>query len=135
MGTNYYYVPKAPCGTCQREFERRHIGKSSAGWVFALHVYPDESIHDLDQWLGLFNEPNSAIYDEYNQRLTPVQMLNVIMNRYRLGDKEHRTIEFMRENYAIEGPNGLLRANPAVRGDDVIGPGLGNWDRRVGEFS
>ena len=49
MGTNYYLSSK-PCSCCGRKDSQRHIGKSSAGWVFALHVYPDQAKGEL-AWL------------------------------------------------------------------------------------
>lgn len=38
MGTNYYLHSQDPCEHCGRSYPELHIGKSSAGWVFALHV-------------------------------------------------------------------------------------------------
>ena len=67
MGTNFYWLaePSPECPTCHQrpvETERRHIGKSSAGWCFSLHVYLDgEGPADLDQWRERFARVGSAI--------------------------------------------------------------------------
>lgn len=49
MGTNYY-LQKNVCGCCGRPEKQIHIGKSSAGWAFALRVYPHDGIKDYDDW-------------------------------------------------------------------------------------
>lgn len=65
MGTNYYLQEKPPCDKCGREFERLHIGQSSAGWCFALHVIPELGINNLADWKKRWEEHPSVIRDEY----------------------------------------------------------------------
>jgi len=52
MGTNYYLVKneRPPCPCCERTYvqERLHIGKSSGGWCFALHVIPEMGMLLID---------------------------------------------------------------------------------------
>jgi len=38
LGTNYYWQESEPCAACGRGYEQVHVGKSSAGWCFSLHV-------------------------------------------------------------------------------------------------
>lgn len=67
MGTNYYWHHDI-CGSCGRSDDPIHIGKSSAGWCFALHVDEDIGIKSLDDWMsrwGEMNHTNSEIRDEY----------------------------------------------------------------------
>ena len=84
MGTNYYWEPSDPCPTCGHPPQKRHIGKRSSGWVFALRVYPDEGIHDLEDWLprllGDRDEPDkqSHIVDEYGRRVEPQELVEII---------------------------------------------------------
>jgi hypothetical protein len=78
--------------------KRGVFGKSSGGWTFSLHVYPEDGIKDLADWIPLFadnggygafiehfvysrNTPNfdwrraldfSKSYDEARVALTPV---------------------------------------------------------------
>jgi len=108
MGTNFY-LKESKCKHCGREEDRgKHIGKSSAGWVFALHVYPDEGIRDLDDWLRLFYE--KEIVDEYGKQLTASEMIHWIIDR---------------------NPN-MLSAEGEYHG---ISKGFGNWDLHTGDFS
>lgn len=116
MGTNYYWYPKYPCNCCQRpyEAERLHIGKSSVGWCFALHVmvedFEEPRIESLNDWIVRFNIPGSYIADEYGRVLTTEQMLSWITER--------------------SHPRGLLRAT-----HNCVGQGEGTWDLIKGEFS
>jgi hypothetical protein len=59
MCTNYYL--KHPDGLYL------HIGKSSAGWCFSLHVMPEAGINSLDEWRSLFCDPYALIQDEYGR--------------------------------------------------------------------
>lgn len=85
MGTNYYYEP-APgpmCPTCkhQEPTESLHIGKSSAGWVFALRIWPEKNIHTLEDWKMLWAS-GGQIRDEYGGQITPQEMLTEITQRF-----------------------------------------------------
>lgn len=67
MGTNYYWYERPACPTCGRRDEPLHVGKSSAGWVFALRIYPELGIHDLDDWRERWRRPGSELRDEYDR--------------------------------------------------------------------
>jgi len=126
MGTNYYLEEELPCPTCARPFERLHIGKSSAGWCFALHEIPERGLTTLDAWMALWAQ--GRIFDEYGEEIEPDRMRSIVTERSGRGDT---AFDFDR-NYAEPGPNGLVRAK--------IGPyctahGIGTWDMIPGEFS
>lgn len=131
MGTNYYWEEKPPCKTCERPYEDRHIGKSSGGWCFALHVYPDEGINTLEDWKELWS--NGAIQDEYGDKVSKAEMLKVITNRSWCNRGTGITKEFLEDNHAILGPNYLLRSK--IDGRYCISYGLGTWDNLIGDFS
>ena len=143
MGTNYYWIPKEPCECCKRPYEPIHIGKSSAGWCFGLHVIPaDEAkwvenvpetgINSLADWLGLW-ATGGEIVDENNSDISPAEMFGIIMNRCwpTRGNVRHDGI--FRSQHSSPGPNGLLRH----RIDCVfcIGHGEGTYDFLIGDFS
>lgn len=128
MGTNYNLIKT--CSHCKHQ-ESRHIGKSSSGWVFALHVYPDEGIQDLADWALLWSGPNVEIRDEYNQVVSPEEMLQGIIERG--SDEPPRPGFDYSSNYAEPGPNNLVRSK--VDGSRCVGHGSGTWDLFVGDFS
>lgn len=142
MGTNYYMeFDKCPC--CGERKDSIHIGKSSAGWCFSLHVYPENNINTLDDWVGLLLKtvPSQAVIkDEYGDEETIIDMVEIIKNRsfpfrpaedipYGYSSWE----ECYRLNHAEPGPNNLMRHK--VDGTHCIGHGEGTWDYIVGEFS
>ena len=133
MGTNYELrMPGAnKCEHCGRSDNQEclHIGKSSGGWVFSLHVYPERGINDLDDWKPLFEK--GAIYDEYGRIITAEEMLDVICNRSWTGSS-NPTAEFYATNRAVPGPFGLVRH--ALDGF-CIRHGSGTWDCLDGVFS
>lgn len=108
MGTNFYHVEQPPCECCKREYPSRHIGKSSMGWAFALHVYPDDGINSLDDWEQRLK--SGAIFDEYGARISRDEMIERVVNR----------------------PG--TRRRP-IDGDHCIGHGPGTWDLIIGDFS
>lgn len=110
MGTNYYHHKAAPCPTCGHQDEPRHIGKSSGGWVFALHVYPEQGISDLPDWQREW--ATGTIKNEYGDTLTPQEMLSRITERSK---------EWLRRD--------------RIDGRHCVGHGSGTWDLIVGEFS
>ena len=83
MGTNYYHYlsGERECSHCGQSMPNRHIGKSSAGWCFSLHTYPEDEIYGLEEWKRQWE--TGAIFDEYGTRVTPEQMLSVILDRSR----------------------------------------------------
>ena len=110
MGTNYYfhcyqpYDPAAPLLGWGRVHQtwptwagadapaisptKYHIGKATAGWCFALHVFSCEdktepSIRSLRDWVHFWATHEGRIVDEYGSRLSIDSMLQVILGRRR----------------------------------------------------
>ena len=104
-----------PCPHCQRPYPAKHIGKSSAGWCFALHVIPEEGIHGLEDWEARWDLLGTLILDEYGEITSPSTMRAIITDR------------------SIPGPNNLLRAK--IKQTQCIGHGEGTWDLIIGDFS
>lgn len=99
MGTNYYLHDR------ETDLELLHIGKSSAGWCFSLHVYPtgrlnssimkhchhpyentypiDTPIYNLADWKKLFFDRKYIIRDEYGDDVLPKDMIETITKRGR----------------------------------------------------
>lgn len=138
MGTNYYLEPVAPCGECKRPFERKHIGKSSGGWCFSLHTIPGEGIHDLHDWVSLWDKDGARIVNEYDEVIPPYEMLKIVSLRrgHKRTDAPVRGpgsgFDYER-NHAEPGPEGLIRAH--IDGQHCVGHGAGTWDLMVGEYS
>ena len=147
MGTNYYLKQEcnAPCEHC--DLQPLHIGKSSGGWVFSLHVYPtvedgQKCIDDLDDWIELFTKNPTGIYDEYDRPVTVLEMMHIITDRHWSDDPDYfkkpmkdggSWVEFHQQNQSCAGPYGLLRHR--VDGRHCIKHGSGTWDLIVGDFS
>ncbi len=142
MGTNYY---------AKGNKEELHIGKSSVGWCFSLHVIPEREINDLIDWLNLLEEkkPNGrrvyTIHDEYGEKISIGDLVGVISGRYR--DKSAKETfeksgytsslyssfeDFLEKNQAVPCPNNLLRHRV---GNHCVKHGSGTWDCITGEFS
>jgi hypothetical protein len=152
MGTNYYLHQKTALPEPDHEVIL-HIGKSSGGWCFSLHVMPELGINSLQDWIDLIEARTSAglvvIKNEYDEEVSLQDLLNVITKRHGFAsidenfkkgselmlptwnyrDAEH----FLDRNHAIRGPNNLLRHRNDGR--LCIGHGEGTWDLCTGEFS
>lgn len=143
MGTNYY-LHSDLCPHCGHSNEKRHIGKSSTGWCFALHVYPEDGIHDLPDWEREWSQPGLIIKDEYGQFISVDEMKEIITKRAHT-PWEKKTLdpkvygfynsekEFHQYNNSERGPNGLARSRVDVQ--HCIGHGAGTWDLITGYFS
>jgi len=111
-----------------------HIGKSSGGWCFALHVYPGElvggwKIHTLSDWLLAIQRDNTReVVNEYGAVIDYEALGDIILNR----SWERPNPDFDSErNHAVPGPNGLVRH----RLDGFcISHGDGTYDLMVGDF-
>ena len=71
MGTNYYVIDK--------EGDKKHFGKRSAGWDFALHVYPDEGIRSLEDWLVLLSNKRIEVRDDYGRKIKLKLLLRIVL--------------------------------------------------------
>jgi hypothetical protein len=127
------------CPHCDRGSKDLHIGKSSAGWCFSLHVDPELGINNLGDWRERWKKEGTAIVDEYGEIIEPTDMLRIITERYREQDwKDHTWFgyddedDFHQSNHSERGPNGLLRHK--IDGH-CIGHGCGTYDYITGEFS
>lgn len=132
MGTNYY-LHYDVCPHCNRPSKVEHIGKSSCGWCFSLHVIKDEGDEDilsLDDWRKEWNKPGNIIFDEYNRMISPAEMEKIITIRKARDEIDEK---FMEENQAVPGPNNMARS--MIDGLHCIGHGEGTWDLIRGNFS
>ena len=73
MGTNYYVYGDAKFSN------GKHLGKRSAGWDFALHVYPDEGINRLEDWLVTLSSKSVEVRDGYNKKIKLKHLLRIIL--------------------------------------------------------
>lgn len=78
MGTNYYLHSEV-CPACGRSDEPLHIGKSSAGWCFSLHV--TDEITSLDDWRKEWSKPGRVIRNEYGADVSAGDMEACITRR------------------------------------------------------
>ncbi|RLC88676.1 MAG: hypothetical protein DRJ03_02025 [Chloroflexi bacterium] len=130
MGMNYYWIGK--CRDCGH-LQKRHIGKSSCGWYFSLHVIPGV-IDTLADWRLRFADEGSFIHDEYGNAITAQAMLEGITQRSGppTSPPDHSADRLAR-NYAEVGVNNLLRY--VVGEACCVGHGEGTWSYVTGEFS
>lgn len=130
MGTNYYLEEQEPCPHCGRPYERLHIGKSSGGWCFSLHIIPEKGINNLEDWRILWK--NKRIFDEYEKEISHAEMLRIITER-KWEEPPKDPISWYFYNHAEVGPNNLARHK--IDGTHCIGHGEGTWDLIIGYFS
>ena len=123
MGTNYYLhkASKSKCEHCGHdpEAEVLHIGKSSYGWCFSLHVIPEEGINSLEDWVARWGEPGVQIRNEYEEEMPPEEMYKIITTR---------------------GPGKWCHEGRELHRHDLdswntVAHGPGSWDLIRGEFS
>lgn len=156
MGTNYYLVYNETtddtCPCCGQSITKQkeiHLGKSSSGWTFALHVYPEKGIHT---WADVMYECVYAmkaggwIKDEYDSEIPYNDFLNIVEERSCHQTFEHQFAlancqsphiksvdNYLQRNHAVRGPNNLLRSK--IDNVHCIGHGNGTYDYCAGEFS
>jgi len=131
MGTNYY-LHQEPCPHCKHQPEPLHIGKSSGGWCFSLHVIPELGLNSLEDWKELCQDQYTyTIKDEYGYIISLQKLLGIITERSQKRVPQDN-FDFER-NYAEPGPNGLVRSK--IDGERCLGHGEGTWDYIIGDFS
>jgi hypothetical protein len=109
MGTNYYIEPQEPCPHCKRGYPEVHIGKSSAGWVFSLHV--DDELDSWDKWLEFLE--GKVIRNEYGNAIPLANFIKTVTCRKHI--------------------HGLSRND--IDGSHCVGHGEGTYDYIAGDFS
>lgn len=110
MGMNYYlHIDR--CEHCGRGAERIHIGKSSVGWAFALHVVPTHGLLTLSDWERMFLADACSIRNEDGEIVSAADMVGIITDR---------PVDWQRHPH-----------------DDrsMVGHGRGTWDLIAGDFS
>ena len=103
MGTNYYLHIKKPDQkvVTPMSFNTYHIGKSSYGWAFSLHVDEYEGVNSLQDLKNKILEAgeNATIQDEYGNIFTLDELLSVILDRswgnYCASEEEFKTSKHM----------------------------------------
>lgn len=133
MGTNYYlHSPK--CFHCGKEEEPPiHLGKSSGGWCFSLHVMPEEGICNWQDVQALIEDKlckEWCIKNEYGDQISLVDFMKVVTERSWRHPWGHNS---WLVNNAVQGPNNLARH--VIDHWHCIGHGEGTYDYITGEFS
>jgi len=126
VGTNYYAKYNI-CEHCHRgdDYNTFHIGKSSSGWMFSLHVVERDDWNDefyecatprsLVTWKEFLEKPEVAIFNEYGEQVPCEEMIERITQR-----KPH---------------TGRALRRHELDGEHCIEHGEGTWDLITGEFS
>jgi hypothetical protein len=112
MSTNYYLTTLFDQIQGKGRFSN-HIGKSSAGWCFALHIDPTRKDYPqtYSEWQACWRAPGATILDEYGNQITAAELEEVITQRSIFG-------------------------YPPRRFNDAFSiPGEGSWDYVIGNFS
>ena len=140
MGTNYYSVKRGVTAWNGDAFwDLRdgegdavlHIGKSSGGWCFSLHIIPERGINDLWDWLDMFLDPDRIIINEYRDNIPISDMMRTITQCSR-PEPNFWDDDTMQKNYAEPGPANLVRHQ---LGHGCVKHGIGTWDCIIGRFS
>lgn len=145
MGTNYYLISNGNLldRLAGKPEEELHIGKSSAGWCFSLHVIPELKINSLRDWYRLCRKDNNIIKNEYGDIVSLESLIQTITQRksshsstskltYSTLYGEISEQQYLDMNSAERGPNNLLRHKVGV---SCIKHGTGTWDLICGDFS
>ncbi len=94
MGTNYYHRYNI-CSECRR-YDKRHIGKSSAGWQFSFKGWKDSegrpAIKSWQDWKYILKTfKDGQIFDEYGKEWSYGAMLpNMALRIFRTVGKMRR---------------------------------------------
>jgi hypothetical protein len=128
MGTNYYLKTESyPYCGLHDERNTMHIGKSSYGWCFGLHVGiwlndtdNPPNVSSLEDWQELWSRSGWVIVDEYGNVVLPDEMLRII------------TLRGGQYGYTKDGADPRRHE---IDGWLCIGHGPGTYDFLTGEFS
>jgi hypothetical protein len=141
VGTNYYLYTKGTLldRLADKQEDEIHIGKSSGGWCFGLRVHPELGINSLTDWYRVWRRNKNIIKNEYGADVSIAEMISAITERkwnrrpFQRSANYVNENQFLAQNHAEYGPNGLLRHK--IDGHHCIAHGPGTWDLMKGEFS
>ncbi len=111
MGTNYYASGSKLSGhkgVVLMEDVHLHIGKSSGGWTFALHVIPELGLTDEYKWLEYIDSHSLIVEDEYGVVVSSNELWLVMYDR-RSSSAGRLIPGWCLINHAEPGPNNLAR--------------------------
>lgn len=155
MGTNYYAVfdekDVLPAPACDDGPNIVHLGKSSIGWRFSLHVYPEQGIMNLLDVMSDILFTARRIQDEYKVNYTIAEFLEIVTERerkvtypidipaplqsyiYRIHNRED-LVEYYRDHLGYELDDKNLIIHPIDR-DHCIGNAKNRtFDFIIGQF-
>jgi hypothetical protein len=144
MGMNYYAIfptGSTTCPTCHRPGhvveQKWHIGKSSYGWCFSLHVGSPEEPHiprSLDEWREAWKRA-IRIENEDETEIPIERMEQIILARegYSSSQEKNKDESWFRKNQAERGPHNLARHSMAAD-RHCVGHGDGTYDLITGIF-
>ena len=135
MGMNFYTIQQTNLSSFlsgdSSANDTYHIGKSSYGWVFSLHVDHDRGIYDLDDMLPMLTDSKRIIVDEDGKEISLVKLMLTIMGRSM--DKLPTELPSYYSRNAILGEKNLLRSE--LGHNHCVKHGAGTWDCIIGDFS
>lgn len=148
MGTNYTLVYPTTesvechcCGHVSQKQKTYHLGKSSWGWCFSLHVSPELGLNTFDDVFAEILSSEGYIENEYGDKVELGEFVSIVKERSSPKSFDERDwwafsytseYDFHYKNHSLRGPNNLLRHK--VDGVHCIGHGEGTWDYITGEF-
>lgn len=138
MSTNYYCETgrmlevECDCGFKHMMPETLHIGKSSCGWTFLLHVIPEKGLECWKDWEEVL-VGSRRIFNEYGDDVTLEEMRETVLHRAReLNDEEKARMEEIaeRDGYFLDRRSWLFGGEfGRKQGED------GDYSMVTGEFS
>jgi len=144
MSTNYVvYIPDAPPVQSDLRvavtYRKLSFGRSSAGWVFLLDVYPELGILTMADWVSKMDEASATYGTPAFLVDTDGGDLTSLIKVQRHMDPDQRvqcssppSTQRLRENYALWWEEKrLLRFDPAQNGDLILPHEGLSYDRRL----
>ena len=138
MGMNYYcetgrmFEVECDCGFRHMMPETLHIGKSSWGWTFSLHVIPEKGLECWRDWEEVLKDAR-RIYNEEGENVSLEELRETVLHRAReLNDEEKARMEEIaeRDGYFLDRRSWLFGGEDSRKqGED------GDYSIITGEFS
>ena len=134
---NYYcetgrmFEVECDCGFRHMMPETLHIGKSSWGWTFSLHVIPEKGLECWRDWEEVL-VGSRRIYNEEGEDVSLEELRETVLHRARkLSDEDKARMEetARRYGYFLDRRTWLFRGNESNKGED------GDYSMMEGEFS